>query len=266
MSPNHDDDDHASDQTAYSVNFYAYCRRFLYLNRETLEENPHRPLSSSSTDGLHTTYFSTSRGLRPLPSLYFPVLEFPTEIRLRIFEYVLADLRPEGRSDWWLSIIHGKFAPAPCPALLLVSRQITAEATPVYYGLYDFQFSNMRFLKSFLQAHSLEKLASIRRMTVSAHPKLDFKTFDHDDDVETWRLLVERCTGLRELWIEIMLSSNIYRNGVAGMEVLSDLRGLRKGGVVESMYGQMVEVEYEWTHALKALWKMPKPVRTGIAS
>ena len=124
----------------------------------------------------------------------------------------------------------------------------------------------MKILNEFLQERPLRQLASIKHVTVAAHPKLDFKTFDYEDDVKTWRLLVERCTRLRELWIEIMMSSNIYRNGVAGMEVLNDLRGLRGGGVIESVNGRRVEVQFEWMQRLRALWKMSKPVQTGIVS
>ena len=243
-----------------------YGSLLILKDRETWRKWPHPPLSSLSEGVPSTAYCPTSQGPSPPPSPCFPILELPSEIRIQIYEYALADLRPKSRAGWWFSVMNGKLPPAPCPALLLANRQVAAEAIPIYFGTYDFQFSSMTILKSFLQERSLRQLASIKHITVAAHPKLDFKTFDYEDDVKAWRLLVERCTNLKELWFEIMMSSGIYRHGVAGMEVLNDLRGLRGGGVIESLHGKRVEIEFEWMERLRELWKMPKPVPTGIAS
>ena len=258
MSPNDDDIDHSEDWMSDPLDpdsdFGTLYQSILILRwgGRIPSEHPQRPLSSSSEAGPSTACF--------------PILELPSELRLLIYEYALAELRPKSHSSWWFSIINGKLPPAPCPALFLVSRQITAEAIPIYFGSYEFQFRNMKILNSFLQERPLQQLASIKHVTVAAHPKLDFNTFDYEDDVKTWRLLVERCTRLRELWLETMLSSNIYRNGVAGMEVLNDLRGLKGGGLIESVHGRRAEVEFEWMQRLRELWKMPKPVQTGITS
>ena len=190
-------------------------------------------------------------------------MRLPSEIRLQIYAHVLLEPRSSNLFKWWGTISSRPNYEFPkvhyhCPALLLVSRQISNEAAPVYYENHPFHFTDMKALSRFLKERPANQLAFIRRVTVCPHPMLALKTYDYEDDVRTWEMLLERCVQLKELWFEVMLSSKVFRNGVAGMEVLSQLRGMRDGGMQQTLRENSVEVEFEWMKTLRELWMMPK--------
>lgn len=205
-----------------------------------------------------------SFNIDPVP---FPFMRLPAEIRAMIFRYVLQ------YSTYWARLSVNKdgslyrnrvsmgiprpnitFPPmASILTLLLVSKQVSLEALPIFYFYNYFKFDSMRILATFLKRMGRTRREHLAHVAIEC----SFKSEQNTGAISAFRLLAE-CKRLRTFRFTAT-SWNGAKVENLGFHQLRFLRGLEE--VVVDFYG-VPEQALSRTREVEAMMQLPKPQET----